>query len=290
MAIDHLPPSGDVTAPLNFYSPPSDNFPPFNLADLPPDSPTPPRNYGSTPVPTLIHDARPNLASFTLDRDSFQILTSQPPPTSEPSLFTSDTSIKTHYYPEITSLLLSTIPNATHILIFDHTIRLPSPSAPRTPVQRVHIDQTALSAAQRVRKHLPPHEADKILSSGTRYRIINVWRPLNDAPLESFPLAFASSASLRDEEVVPVEHRYTQTGYIGQTAAIAHHPDQTWYYLSGMQNTERILLQCFDSEALKENSEVKGGRVAHSAFEDPRTRPEAEGRRSIEVRALVFGP
>lgn len=89
---------------------------------------------------------------------------------------------------------------------------------------------------------------------------------------------------------MPVEHRYTQTGYIGQTAAIAHHPDQKWYHLSAMQNTERILLQCFDSEALKENSEVKGGRVAHSAFEDPRTRPEAEGRRSIEVRALVFGP
>ncbi|KAK4197200.1 hypothetical protein QBC40DRAFT_342172 [Triangularia verruculosa] len=290
MAITHLPSSGPITAPLNFYSPPPDNSPPYNLADLPPDSPLPPRNYSSSPHKVLITDVRPNLTTFTLNHHSFQLLTSQPPPSSEPSLFTSSDSIKKHYYPEITSLLLSTIPNANKIIIFDHTIRLPSPSAPRTPVQRVHIDQTAASAAQRVRKHLSAEEADEVFAKGTRYRIVNVWRPLNDQPLESFPLAFASSASLRDEEVIPVEHRYTQTGYIGQTAAIAHHPDQEWYYLSGMKNTERILLQCFDSEALKPGSEVKGGRVAHSAFEDPRTRPEAEGRRSIEVRALVFGP
>ena len=48
-----------------------------------------------------------------------------------------------------------------------------------------------------------------------------------------------------------------------------------------MGNDERVLLQCFDSE--------KGARVPHSAFVDPRTRPGARGRESIEVRALVFG-
>lgn len=48
-----------------------------------------------------------------------------------------------------------------------------------------------------------------------------------------------------------------------------------------MQNDERLLLQCFDSE--------KKARVPHSAFIDPRTAPGARGRESIEVRALVFG-
>lgn len=62
------------------------------------------------------------------------------------------------------------------------------------------------------------------------------------------------------------------------------------YYLSGMTGDEQILLECFDSEALKDGSAVKGGRVPHSAFADPRTREGAEGRESIEVRALVFGP
>jgi hypothetical protein len=160
-------------------------------------------------------------------------------------------------------------------------------------VARVHIDQTVSSAAQRVRRHASssPSEAEALLA-GTRYRIINVWRPLNARPVESFPLAFASSRTLRDDDIVPIEHRYVKTGYTGQTAAIRYHPGQEWYYLSGMTGDERILLECFDSEALKKegSSSVQGGRVPHSAFEDPRTREGAEGRESIEVRALVFGP
>lgn len=167
------------------------------------------------------------------------------------------------------------------------TIRRTDPSSPRQPVQRVHIDQTPASAEQRVRRHVPdPAEADALLAG--RYRIINVWRPLNARPVESFPLAFCSSSTLRGEDVVPVEHRYMSTGYVGQTAAIKHHEGQKWYYLSGMTGDERILLECYDSEALKDGTGVRGGRAAHTAFEDPRTREGAEGRESIEVRALVF--
>ena len=102
-------------------------------------------------------------------------------------------------------------------------------------------------------------------------------------------MAFASSSSLDGEDVVPVEHRYPE-GYIGQTAAIVYNPEQRWYYLSGMTGDERLLLECYDSEGEKEGSGVAGGRVPHSAFEDPRSRADAEGRESIEVRALVFRP
>ncbi|KAL2116870.1 hypothetical protein VTJ04DRAFT_9038 [Mycothermus thermophilus] len=290
MAItEPLPPSGDVLATLNFYSPPPDGSAPYNIAgDVPPG--VTPRNYSSDPQSVLIHDIRGREGTFTLDHDAFQILASQPSTlSSDPSNFTSDESIIQHYYPEIERLLLSTVPGASKVIIFDHTIRRPDPSSPRQPVTRVHIDQTASVAIQRVRRHAPsPAEAEELLK--LRYRIINVWRPLGPHPVESHPLAFCSSASLRDEDVIPVEHRYLSTGYVGQTAAIKYHPGQKWYYLSGMQDTERILLECFDSEALKEGSKVKGGRVAHSAFEDPRTREGARGRESIEVRALVFGP
>ncbi|KAG7285121.1 hypothetical protein NEMBOFW57_009742 [Staphylotrichum longicolle] len=290
MTAVHQHPQGDVIAPLNFYSPPEDGSAPYNLAgDVPPGAI--PRNFGSLTKDVLIHDARGRESDFTLDHDAFQILRDQPP-SSEPSSFTDDASIQTHYYPEVEQLLLSHVPGATKVIIFDHTIRRTSPSAPRQPVFRVHIDQTAASAAQRVRRHAAsPEEADALLAPSSRYRIINVWRPLNARPVESYPLAFASSATLRDADVVPVEHRYSATGYVGQTAAIRYHEAQQWYYLSGMTGDERILLECFDSEALKgRDSGVKGGRVAHTAFEDPRTREGAEGRESIEVRALVFGP
>ncbi|KAK3387039.1 methyltransferase [Podospora didyma] len=278
-------PRGPVTATLNFYAPSPDGAAPFNHVDTPPAGLSV-RNFSDSPQQVQITDIRGSESDFTLDGDAFQVLSSVP---TSPSVdFTSEDSITTHYYPEITSLLLSAIPGSTNVLIFDHTIRRTSPSSPRNPVQRVHIDQTPYSAAQRVKRHITSSSADRILS-GVRYRIVNVWRPLNKTPVESFPLAFASSSSLDDKDIIPVEHRYA-SGYLGQTAAIQHNPDQKWYYLSGMTGDERLLLECFDSEALMDGSGVQGGRVAHTAFADPRSRPDAEGRESIEVRALVFGP
>ena len=151
-------------------------------------------------------------------------------------------------------------------------------------VTHVDIDQTATAARERVRRHVPD-EAERLLQG--RFRIINVWRPLN-GPVLSNPLAFASSNTVRNEDVVPVEHRYPdRTGY---TASILYNEEQRWNYLAGMKNNERILLECFDSEGEKEGSGVQGGRVPHTAFKDPRTPVGAPGRESIEVRTLVFGP
>jgi len=101
-------------------------------------------------------------------------------------------------------------------------------------------------------------------------------------------LAFASSASLKDEDLIPVEHRYPDR--TGETAGIRFNEGQKWHYLSGMRNDERLFLECFDSESLKPSTQVQGGRVPHTAFVDPRTPENAVGRESIEVRALVFGP
>ncbi|KAK3950828.1 hypothetical protein QBC32DRAFT_216420 [Pseudoneurospora amorphoporcata] len=283
-------PRGDVVAPLHFYVPPTDGSNPFNNIDPPPGIPE--RNFSYQTLPVTIHDIRGHETSFTLDNDAFQILQHLPPSSEEKeegSNFTSDASITSLYYPEVTSLLLDTIPDSNKVIIFDHTIRRTTPAAPRGPVQRVHIDQTAFSAAQRVRRHASsPEEAEKLLQG--RYRIVNVWRPLNKGPVESFPLAFASSQTVKDKDIVPVEHRYND-GYTGQTAGVLHGEGQKWSFLSGMTGDERILLECFDSWAgTGKDEKVKGGRVPHTAFEDPRQRADAEGRESIEVRALVFGP
>ncbi|RBQ71179.1 hypothetical protein VDGD_06900 [Verticillium dahliae] len=278
--------SGNTTATLNFYAPPPDGAAPFNHVDPPPPG-LPIRNYTTDSRPVPITDIRGSESSFqNLDRDAFALISGEPP--SAETAFTDDDSIKKNYYPELEALLLKAIPGANKVIFFDHTIRRASKGSPREPVQRVHIDQTARSAALRVRRHAASDdEADRLLAG--RYRIVNVWRPLNRGPVASFPLAFASSASLRDDEVVPVEHRYAN-GYTGETAGIRYHEGQRWYYLSGMTGDQRLLLECFDSEALKEGSGVQGGRVAHTAFAHPGTAEDAEGRESIEVRALVFGP
>ncbi|EJP68234.1 hypothetical protein CRV24_010429 [Beauveria bassiana] len=276
-------PRGDVSANLHYYHPPADDSVPYNNIDPAPTLPD--RNYSDVVQPTTIHDIRGRESDFTLDRDAFQVI-QDVPPSAEPS-FTSDDSIAAHYYPEVERLLLDHIPGATRVYIFDHTIRRSDPGASRGPVNRVHIDQTARSVEQRVRRYFgETGEADALLAG--RYRLVNVWRPLNKGPVESNPLAFASTSSLDDADVVPVQHRYAN-GYTGETAAVRYNPQQKFYYLSGMTGSERLLLECFDSESLKPGSAI-GGRAPHSAFADPRTRVDAEGRESIEVRTLVFGP
>ena len=265
-------PRGPVTASLKFYAPPTDGSKPFNYVEAPPEG-QPQRNFGDTDLDVAISDLRGQESQFTLDNNAFTSIANV---SSHEHEFVDDEHIKKVYYPEVENLLLEHVSGAKRVLLFDHTIRRANPNAHRAPVTRVHIDQTPSSAAQRVRHHLP-EEADQLLQG--RYRIINVWRPLN-GPVQSFPLAYADASTVLDESLVPIEHRYPDRN--GETAAVKHTEGQRWYYLSGMTNEERLLLECFDSQNEK-------GRVPHTAFVDPRSPEGAKGRESIEVRALVFG-
>ena len=267
----HIP-RGPVTATLKFYAAPSDGSKPFNYVEQAPEG-QPQHNFGDADLPVAIQDIRGKELNFNLDTNAFAALTSIPP--SAETAFTDEESVKKNYYPEVEKLLLENVQGANRILLFDHTIRRTSPSASRAPVMRVHIDQTKTSAEARVKHHLPS-EAPELLKG--RVRLINVWRPINGA-VQSFPLGFADSSSVPDEALVGIEHRYPDR--TGETAAVRYTEGQKWHYWSGMENNERLMLQCYDSE--------KGARVPHTAFVDPRSTEEARGRESIEVRALVFG-
>ncbi|EMD86211.1 hypothetical protein COCC4DRAFT_135590 [Bipolaris maydis ATCC 48331] len=267
-------PRGPVKAQLSFYKSPEDGAPPHNYVEPPPGVPQ--RNWGDNWAEVTIEDLRGKEQNFTLDNNAFDTFQNiQSGLTRED--FEDDEAIKRVYYPEVEDLLLKNVQGAQRVLIFDHTVRRPTGN--RNPVQRVHIDQTPLSAAERVKLHAPD-DAEKLLQG--RYRIINVWRPLN-GPVMGSPLAVADSQTVRDSDLIPIEHRYPHRN--GQTAAVAYNPAQKWYYWSGMKNEDRLLLKCFDSD------EIVGqwGRVPHTAFVDPRTPDGAVGRESIEIRALVFG-
>ncbi|KAL9088375.1 MAG: hypothetical protein Q9159_003149 [Coniocarpon cinnabarinum] len=265
-------PRGPVRATLNFFKPPQDGSKPFNFVETPPEG-QPQRNFPDEDAEVSISDARGRESEFHLDRHAFQALSGYP---HNPAInWEDDDSIKRVYYPEVERLLKEHT-GGNRVLLFDHTIRRAAPNAHRGPVNRAHIDQTSFSAKQRVEFHLPD-EAPELLKG--RYRIINVWRPLNGA-VESHPLAFADSSSVPQGDIVPIEHRYpTRTG---ETAGVKFNGAHQWWYLSGIGNDERLMLQCYDSQAMQ-------NRVPHSAFVDPRSTEASKPRESIEVRALVFG-
>ncbi|KIX03100.1 uncharacterized protein Z518_06650 [Rhinocladiella mackenziei CBS 650.93] len=266
-------PRGPVKTKLNFFQDPAGGAKPYNYVEKQPDG-QPQRNFGENVVEVQMNDIRGREAEFWLDKDAFQAIKGV---SSEEKDFVDDEHIKTVYYPEVEKLLLEHVPGAHTVTIFDHTIRRSNPDAPRAPVTRVHVDQTARSTEWRVKLH-NPDQAEELLQG--RYRIINVWRPINGT-VQAHPLGFASADTVDDNDLVPVEHRYPVR--TGETAAVRYNKGQTFYYWSGMDNDERLLLKCYD------NKEGVGQRVPHTAFVDTRTPEGAKGRESIEVRALVYG-
>lgn len=264
-------PRGETKSSLTFYKDPEDGSSPFNYVEQPPEG-MPQRNYGEDSHEVTIHDIRGHEHEYDMNVNGFGVVQGIE---SQEKDFVDDEKIKSTYYPEVEKVLLDNAPGAKRVFIFDHTVRRSDPNAKRAPVNRAHIDQTTRSAIQRVKYHLGD-EADELLQG--RYRLINVWRPLN-GPVVASPLAYADSRTVPDEDIVPVEHRYPHR--TGETAGVKYTPKGKWHYWSGMKNDERILLQCYDSK--------DKARTPHSAFVDPRTQSHFPGRESIEVRALVFG-
>ncbi|KAH8422500.1 putative methyltransferase [Aspergillus melleus] len=273
-------PSGSVQVQLNFYEPPADGSQPFQYAGDPPDG-VPALNYGQPALPVQLHDIRGHESDYTLDKDAFQALSNVLSNISYET-FLSDETVKCNFYPEVERLLLAHIPGAHRVIIFDHVIRMEHKEQGSTaskPLHTAHADQTARAAAARVRLCIPDTDEAESLLRG-RYRIVNVWKPL-EGPVQSCPLAFASGSSVTPGELVPIEFRLPHR--TGEIVGVAFNPSQRWMYWSGMQTNECLLLKCNDS-----NEDV-AMQVPHSAFDDPRTPVGAPGRESIEIRALVFG-
>lgn len=154
------------------------------------------------------------------------------------------------------------------------TIRRKDKSSPRQPVQQLHVDQTPGAAEARVRRHLPPTEAEELLKK--RYQLINVWRPIAN-PATDFPLAVVDWRTTSPKDFIKVDLLYPKrqaengehaddddrgketlpdptsetstTGYEikGETFAVAPNDNHKFFYYKDMTTEEAMLIKCFDS-------------------------------------------
>lgn len=265
-------PRGVVAASFNFYPDLPDGIKPY--IQVYPDK-MHNQNYSEVAITVPVEDIRSHETNFSLDQNGFEAISGIPTCVKD---FRSQ-GFQEPYYKECEAFLRKYVRNAERVVIFDHTIRTAAEGSIRQPVIRVHVDQTPLSAQQRVWLH-DPERAEELLKG--RYRVINLWRPLN-GPVQSHPLAVMSGETCRPGDLVPVEHRYPNR--TGETHAVRYNESQKWCYWSGMENDEVLLLKCFDS--LETEGVVRY--APHSAFLDPRSSPDVPPRESIEVRALVYG-
>src|SRR4029077_4965480 len=137
---------------------------------------------------------------------------------------------------------------------------------------------TERSAPQRVRDLLG---ADAVALLRARFAVINVWKPLR-RPVEGAPLAVCDARTIAPADLVETDLRYRDR--TGEVYSLRFSPAHRWFYYAGMRTDEALLLKCFDSDPTRARF------TAHSAFDDPTSRPGARPRESIEVRTLaLFG-
>ncbi|KAF7171400.1 hypothetical protein CNMCM6106_005792 [Aspergillus hiratsukae] len=240
----HIP-RGPVEVALNFCEPLVDGSPPFQYAQEPPPG-QPASNYTQPTVHVLLTDIRGRESDYSLDQDAFQCLQDVQSLSDIPyETFLSDDQIKEIYYPAVQRLLLERVIGAQKVVIFHHVVRIDRSDNPvnRRPLLTVHADQTPRAAVANIHRYIRDTEEVESLLRG-RYRIINVWKPINGA-VESCPLAFASGSSVDPADLVPIELRFPDE--ISESVGVKYNEKQRWSYWSGMSNDECLLLKCSDS-------------------------------------------
>jgi hypothetical protein len=264
-----------IEAPLNYLAPTTQRPVYYARAlasgdrrDLPP----------SEPHRVRIYDARRESPAPSLDDHGFQLV----PHRSRVTSFSDEALIRSEYYAEAIQLIRQ-VTGAEHVVVFDHTLRSAEASereatSVREPGNRVHDDQTFASAPRRVRDHLPPEDAEARLRK--RHGIINFWRPIAH-PVENWPLALCDARSIAPSDLVPTDLVYPDK--VGETYSFRYNPDHRWFHYPRQSPDEVLLLKIFDSR-----TDGTARLTAHTAFDDPTSRPGAPPRRSIELRTLVF--
>lgn len=289
--------------PASYTSSAGEHVKPWGKVDGPGTS------FRLTPHQRPVSNIRGRESEFSTDISGFAVHVS---PSSRPFDFENDSDVRAGYYADVEALLREKLPGVKKVVIFDHTIRKRDKSAPRQPVQQVHVDQTAGAAAARVRRHVPAGETDALLQG--RYQIINVWRPIAHAATD-FPLALVDWRTTAPDDFVAVDLLYPKRAphddddrgkevvpdpssiestenyeVKGETFAVRPNESHRFWYMKDMTPDEAMFIKCFDSrgEGLPAGKKGIARCTPHTAFEDPETPESAPGRQSIEVRCLVF--
>lgn len=233
---------------------------------------------GTDPREVEIHNGWPMAGQFSLDKEGFEI---KPFPADFKN-FDDDAAVKSAFYDQVVAFVKANT-GAKRVVIFDHTLRKRMPAdlkqqttTNRPAVQLVHADYTGKSAPQRVRDVLPD-EADALLQN--RVAFFNVWKPLYER-VEELPLACCDVTSHPDEDHLTMELKYAER--TGEIFVSRYSPKHKWYYFPLMQPDQALLLKTYDSDTARARF------MAHSAFEDPTSPPDAKKRESIEVRTMAF--
>ncbi|PVH74990.1 hypothetical protein DL98DRAFT_602785 [Cadophora sp. DSE1049] len=108
-----------------------------------------------------------------------------------------------------------------------------------------------------------------------------IWRPLNDDPVEDYPLTVCDGRTVDSKDIVPADRVFP--GYHGEVYQVKYSPKQEWLWCEHQTSSEPFAVLMYDT--------CPSGTARlcpHTSFANPRAKPNAQPRKSVEARTLVI--
>jgi len=177
------------------------------------------------------------------------------------------------YDRELEGLLKAQL-RASEVIVFDHTVRIDDPEAPRRPARNVHNDYSKAGAEERLIDLVGEARAEEFHAAG--YGFVNVWRPV-ERVITTSPLGFIRPRSVKADDWMDIGLVYPDR--FGQILGVAANKGHEWFYQSAMTPDEIVVFNIYDNRGRPQ--------LAHSALDLPGDAHATRPRKSIESRTLV---
>ncbi|KAI0902852.1 putative 7 alpha-cephem-methoxylase [Ustulina deusta] len=234
-------PKFEVEKPFYLYTDPPPGHPNANFATAP----------GASEV---IHDVRGREHEFNLDDHGFAFARQELPVKN-----LTEENILSEYLPSLEGMIRKLLGQDCEIIWFDWRARssdkgrtdfpegtkvsLENRMITLAPIRAVHVDQTPAATIDRVYRHVGGDRADELLKK--RFRIINVWRPL-EGPVENFPLTFCDGSSVPHEQLVEVD--VVRQSFPGESYYPLESKGYKWHFLNQQRPDEVLFMKMNDSD------------------------------------------
>lgn len=153
------------------------------------------------------------------------------------------------------------------------------------PAFMAHVDFNGDTLRSWVSKLAPADRAAEL--SRRRLVNINLWTPVR--PVENMPLGVCDATSVQPGDFMRVSFGKPETresdsfagGFQSGGFVLGYNADHRWYYYPGMQPDEVLAFRLHDT------GDPSLRMTAHTAFEDPTSKPGSPKRMSYELRTIA---
>ena len=273
---------GDVIAKMNYLTHTIDGRPPWFQQNS--ETTYVKTNFAPISTDVTVHDLRGKEQTPDLDTHGFALLNYEGTLQEE---FQQNSEEQRAHYQEISDLVRQHL-GASRVLVYHHVFRARgSPRSieeqndnRRNPLFYPHVDLDRSGAYAKVKELLGVEVAERTM--GSRFQIVNVWRPIGPHPITDKPLTICDYRSIHlQNDVRPLEVHGRTTHSTAYTMSRSEQDAHDWYYLSRMQSNEMFIFKIFDSR-----SDVAQF-AFHTAFLNEHEPSSSMDEKSLEMRCFV---